>query len=157
MTPPSTVRSGSKHGSTLVEVMIALLLVTILVLGVASFIYYGRASVYAQGDRLAVLERVNQRLEWLRSEPYTSVQPPSENFSTYWMRRPTTGGWRFYTSRRTENVTVNTRQYPMTTTVQYVDVDGGTPSFDALLFTVGMRYRTGSTDEMLISTYRAQP
>lgn len=157
MIPMPTARSGGRHGSTLIEVMIALLIVTVLVLGVAAFIYHGRASVYAQRDRLSALERVNQRLEWLRSEPYISVRPPAQNFSTYWMRAPTTAGWRFYTSRRRENIQVNTRRYLMTTTVQYVDVDGGTPSFDAVLFTVSMRYRTGSTDEISISTYRAQP
>jgi len=155
MTSMPTAGQG-RHGSTLVEVMFALLISTVLVLGVAAFIYYGRASVYAQRDRLSVLERVNQRLEWLRSEPYTSVQPPAENFSTYWMRTPTVSGWRFYTSRRTQNVTVNTRRYRMETTVQYVDADGGSPSYDALLFTVSMRYRTGSNDEITISTYRAQ-
>jgi len=141
--------------------MIALLIVTVLVLGVAAFIYHGRASVYAQRDRLSVMEFVNGRLELLRAEPYTTVQPPAQDYRTYFMRRRGNGTWvgpRASTTR--EWVTINSagagrRRYRMTTTVRYIDVDGGTASFDALQFTVAMRYRVGSRDEIEISTYRA--
>jgi Tfp pilus assembly protein PilV len=141
--------------------MIALLIVTVLVLGVAAFIYHGRTSVYAERDRLSVLEFVNGRLELLRAEPYTTVQPPAQDYRTYYLRRRGNGTWIGPQSTVTrEWVTINSagagrRRYRMMTTVRYVDVDGGTASFDALQFTVAMRYRPGSTDEIEISTYRA--
>ncbi len=156
-----TSRNKSNAGSSLVEVMIALLIVTVLVLGVAAFIYHGRASVYAQRDRLSVLEFVNGRMELLRAEPYTTVQPPTEDYQTYYLIRNSSGAWVGPRSSVTrEWITINSagagrRRYRMTTTVRYIDVDGGTASYDALEFTVAMRYRPGSTDEIAMSTYRA--
>ena len=94
--------------------MIALLIVTVLVLGVAAFIYHGRASVYAQRDRLSVMEFVNGRLELLRAEPYTTVQPPAQDYRTYFMRRRGNGTWvgpRASTTR--EWVTINSANCQM--------------------------------------------
>ena len=138
--------------------MLALMILTIIALGSAAYIYHGRALTYAQGDRMTVLELVQSRLELLRAEDYANVHPPAENYNTYWMRPPQGGQsrWRFYTSQARQRLNVNSRRYFMTTTVRYVDADGGSPSYDALLFTVSMRYRQGSTDEIKISTYRSQ-
>jgi hypothetical protein len=138
--------------------MVALMILVVLTLGVAAYIYYGRAGVYAQRDRLTVLEFVKGRLELLRAEDFEDIKPPHQNYMTYWMRPPRAGNsrWRFYSSRARQRLNVNSRRYLMTTTVKYVDVDGGTASYDALKFTVSMRYRTGSTDEITLSTYRAR-
>jgi hypothetical protein len=137
--------------------MLAMMILVVLALGVAAYIYYGRAGVYAQRDRLTVLELVKGRMELLRATDFEDVKPPSEDYSVYWMRPPRNGNtrWRFYSSRARQRLNVNSRRYLMTTTVQYVDVDGGTTSYDALKFIVSMRYRTGSTDEITLSTYRA--
>jgi prepilin-type N-terminal cleavage/methylation domain-containing protein len=155
MSRAATALSGTKAGATLVEVMIALVVLAIVALGVASFVYYGRGSVYAQRDRLSVLELVNGRLELLRASSYGTVTPPDQDYAVYHMLPVAGGGWSFSASREEEELTVNSRTYPMTTTVQYVDVDGGSPSYDALKFTVSMQYRTGSTDEMTLRTYRS--
>ena len=137
--------------------MIALMILTVLVLGAASFIYYGRSSVYAQRDRLSVLEYVNGRLEMLRGAAFDDVRPPVESYRNYWVRPPRSGNtrWRFYNGRTRQRLNVNSRRYFMTTRVQYVDVDGGGASYDVLKFTVSMRYRRGSADEIKLSTYRA--
>lgn len=150
-------RKHISSGSTLIEVLIAMVILTVLVLGVASFIQYGRSSVYAQRDRIAVLERVNGRLEELRAEPYTTFTDTLPlDYNEYWMRKEQ-GEWTFYSSRSRQTLLVNqARRYRVTTTVRYVDADGGTPSYDMLKFTVGMRYRTGAADEIVLSTYRAR-
>jgi Tfp pilus assembly protein PilV len=149
-------RKRDAAGSTLIEVMVALIILTVLVLGVAAFIYYGRASVYAQRDRLAVLEIVTARLEQLRAEPYTTFSDVlPEDYAERWLRL-SGGTWLIYNTRRTQNRLVNrSRRYRITTTVQYVDADGGSSSYDMLKFTVGMRYRVGAADEIELTTYRA--
>jgi len=132
------------------------MILVVLVLGVASFIYYGRSSVYAQRDRLAVLELVNGRLEQLRAEPYTTFSGRlASNYKVYWLRLEG-GSWEIYASERQQNLPVNNaRSYPSTTTVQYSDADGGAASYDMLKFTVRMEYRMGSSDAIALSTYRA--
>ena len=156
-----SAKAGSCHhakrsGSSLVEVMVALLILTIMALGTAAFMYHGRSSVYAQRDRLAVFELVNGRLEELRSLPYsTFTDYLPKTYDVYWMRKRA-GAWELYDSRVRQNLLVNrSRRYRITTTVQYVDADGGAPSYDMLQFTVSMPYRTGDTDEVVLSTYRA--
>jgi Tfp pilus assembly protein PilV len=154
--PARRSKATELSGSTLVEVMVALLILAVMALGTAAFMYHGRSSVYAQRDRLAVFELANGRLEELRAEPYTTFTDTlPETYDVYWMRKRA-GAWEFYNVRRTQNLLVNrSRRYRITTTVQYVDADGGTPSYDMLQFTVSMRYRTGDTDEVILSTYRA--
>ena len=151
-------RNGRQQGSSLIEIMAAMTVLIVLVLGVAAYIYYSRASVYAQRDRLTVLELVKSRMELLQAANFADVTPPSQNYRTYWMRPPAQGNtrWRFYASRARQRINVNSRSYYMTTTVQYVDADGGTPSYDALKFTVNMQYRTGSSDKIELSTYRSR-
>jgi Tfp pilus assembly protein PilV len=151
-------KTTEKSGSTLVEVMVALLILTVLALGTAAFIYYGRSNVYAQRDRLAVLELVNGRLEALRAEPYSTVANAlPEDFSTYFLNPGEGGGWDVSASRTEEDFPVNSsdREYPMTTTVRFVDVEDDANSYDALQFTVSMEYRKNSTDKIEISTYRS--
>jgi type II secretory pathway pseudopilin PulG len=151
----SSYRSG-RIGTTLIEVMLALLILTIVALGVASYIYYSRASVYAQRDRLSVLELVVGRLEQLRADAIDDVSPPSENYTLYYMVwNDADGDWDFSTSETDETITVNSRPYLMTTTVQYEDIDGGSASYDILHFVVSMQYRTGSDDVIALRTYRA--
>jgi hypothetical protein len=154
-----SLRLSGTSGSTLVEVMGALLILTVMALGVAAFIFYGRAGVYAQRDRLSVLELVNGRLETLCSAPYSEVTPPNNDFNTYFMRPKAlvVGEWDFFASRPNETFAVNSpqRRYPMTTTVRFIDVEEDNNSYDALQFTVSMQYRLGSTDKIELSTYRA--
>jgi len=151
-------KTQHRTGSSLIEVMVAMMILVVLVLGVASFIYYGRSGVYAQRDRLSVLELVNGRLEALCAVPYPVVEPPNSDYNVYYT---VWSGGTFTLPRlrpRTQRLYVNSRnrarKYQMTTTVQYIDIDGGAASYDALKLTVSMRYHPNSTDEIVLSTYR---
>ena len=131
-----------------------MLILAVMAIGVAASVYYGRASVYAQRDRLSVLELVNGRLELLRSAPIADVSPLNEDASTYYLLY-SAGVWTVTGAETDEEIRVNSRLYDMRTTVAYVDVDGGSPSYDALKFTVSMPYRPGGDDLITLSTYRS--
>ncbi len=131
-----------------------MLILAVLAIGVAASVYHGRAGVYAQRDRLSVLELVNGRLELLRSAPFSEVSPLSEDDATYYLRH-SAGVWTVTGAETDEAFLVNSRSYAMRTTVEYIDVDGGSPSYDALKFTVSMPYRPGGDDRVTLSTYRA--
>ncbi len=157
---------SSKSGSSLIEVMMAMMILVVLVLGVASFIYYGRSGVYAQRDRLSVLEFVNGRMEALLAAQYSSVEPPDKDYRVYYtvwrsaggvFAAPQLGRWRQRFDVNSGR-TGSRRRYQSTITVQYVDVDGGAASYDALKLTVSVRYRRRGGDAfqniMSLSTYR---
>lgn len=151
-------KTTARSGSTLVEVMVALLILTVLTLGTAAFIYYGRSNIYAQRDRLAVLELVNGRLEALRAESYSTLTNGiPEDFNTYFLNPAAGGGWDSFSARTEEEFPVNSsdREYPMTTTVRFIDLEGDNNSYDALQLTVSMQYRANSADKIEISTYRS--
>ena len=52
-------------------------------------------------------------------------------------------------------MTINNRVLPMTTTIQYMDVDGGSTSYDYVRIVVSVGYRVGSADRVTLETFRS--
>ena len=51
-------------------------------------------------------------------------------------------------------MTVNYRPRPMRTTVQYVDADGGSASYDLLKFNVRVQYSASASNQVELETMR---
>src|SRR6266567_1222859 len=73
------IRSQRQAGFTLVEVMIALGLLTILIIGSFSAIYFNSQASYKLADRTAIMALVRAKLEAVRAASYN---PPDNNFKS---------------------------------------------------------------------------
>ena len=145
---------GASKGFTLVEVMIAMIVLAVLALGGASFLAYSRMQVDVQRNKRAALEAATGRMEELRAAGFDETKPTSNNYVATYLARAG-NAWVRSSSNPGEAVSLNGHTMPMATTVQFVDVDGGSASYDCALFTVEVGYRVGSADRVRVSTFRA--
>ena len=140
-----------RGGSTLVEVMVSCVLLAIIAIGSAAYMYHARADVLTARNQRVALEESNLRLEELRASGYDEIKPPMPSFSVYFLRKSGTN-WVHSISDPYETVLVNGLTMPMSTTVRYRDVDGGLPSYDYLQATVRTRYRINRPENVLLET-----
>lgn len=149
MKPVRPGRTGRdrRAGTSLVEVMVGCLILGVLALASAASLQYARSTSVQQRDRRTALELANSRLEELRAAAYNDVKPSANNFNPFYLRRQGTG-WAVSSGNTNETVQVNGRARSLITTVQYVDVDGGSASYDALQFKASMQY--GSSADMWV-------
>ena len=143
-----------RRGSTLVEAMVASLLLAVLAVGGAAFITHARTDVLEGRSGRVALNEADRRLEELRTTPFGAVKPPVEDYNTYYVLA-TNETWLVSATDPGETVTVNSLDLPITTTVQYVDIDGGADSYDVLLATVGVGIRPTLQDRVVLETYLA--
>ena len=64
---------SKKTGMTLIEIMVAILLVVVLVGGVASVLTYSGSAVVRQGNSRIVMEIVDEALELVRAADFDSL------------------------------------------------------------------------------------
>lgn len=141
-------------GSTLVEVMLACLLLTILVLAGGAYLYHSRATINIQRNKRAALESANRRMEALIASGYDEIKPSTQNYTRHYLSA-TGGVWRLTSNDPREVTPINGRNYSLRTTVQYVDIDGGSSSYDVLRLSVEVDYRGGREAPIVLETLRA--
>ena len=150
-----TKRHKKREGTTLVEVMFGIVILAIMAVGGAAFMYQSRASVDATRNRRAALEAANGRLELVRSSTYDAIKPPAETYTIYHVRRQGSG-WTHSVSDPSETVVINTHALPLRTTVQYIDIDGGAGSYDCVEVTVSADYRLATGENVTLQTMVAR-
>lgn len=128
-----------RRGAALVEVMTATILLGILAIGAASSLHYARGMAGIQKNRRTAMEIAGGRLEEVRASAYSAVSPSASNYTTYYLSRTGTV-WVRSSSDPNEQAIVNGRPRPMRTTVQYVDADGGSASYDCVRVAVRVQY-----------------
>jgi prepilin-type N-terminal cleavage/methylation domain-containing protein len=139
------------RGMTLVEVMLATLVLALLAIGGGAFLQHGTGQVMTQQSERVAAELANGRLDELRASGYASFKPTVSNY-TIWYLQKLSNSWARTSTDPSETVTVGGKVYPMRTTVQYQDVDGGAASYDYVQLTVAIRFRAGSTEEVVLTT-----
>jgi len=144
-----------KTGATLVEVVMAGLLLALLAVAGGAYLYHSRATIAAQRDKRAALDAANSMLEAVRASNYDDVKPPDPpDYGMYYLSVQG-GAWFHSTSDPGDTVVINGKNLPRETTVQYVDVDGGAPSYDCLRLIVNVGYRLNSADRVALETLYA--
>ncbi|HMP75849.1 MAG TPA: hypothetical protein PKE12_06085 [Kiritimatiellia bacterium] len=144
----------AKAGTTLVEVVVAILLLSILALAGAASLSWSRSTVAIQKSRRMAVEIASSRLEEIRAAPYTAVRPALNNYTTYFLSR-TTGVWVVTAADPGETVEVNGRPRAMRTTVRYIDTDGGSSSYDALQVSVRVAYHGSANSVVQFDSVKA--
>lgn len=160
---------GRRMRFTLVETLVACLVLAILALAGAAVLYDALLQMGVQKGRRQALAAATSRLEEIRASPYTLITPPAKDAFLphyYYLShiRDASGNWQYGidnwqrplpTSDPGETVTIRGTKRPITTTVTYVDIDGGLTSHDALAVSITVAYGPGAQDVVKLETLRS--
>ena len=145
---------SGESGVTMVEVMLASFILSVVAIGTGAYFYQARAGILTQQTRRLALDAAVSRMEELRSSDFADVAPPGKTTNVYYLARAGTN-WMHSLSDPRETYAINGRQLPITTLVQFRDIDGGSASYDYLWIRVRTTYRSNLADRVSIESYRA--
>ena len=142
----------TRGGNTLVEVMIACLVLATLVVGGGALYQASWAEISVARNKRAALAEADRRLEILRAVDYGQLQPADDDL--YYLSEAT--GWTPLDADPDERITINgLDNYPVTTTVRYGSLPGG-PADSHLVLRVSVAYRRATPqDRVVLETLRA--
>jgi prepilin-type N-terminal cleavage/methylation domain-containing protein len=148
-------RERGRSGVTIVEVMIAMIVLAIMAIGGAAFLFHSRATISAQGRKRQALEISNARLERIRATPVNVITNAlrADNFTLHYLSEDGAGGWNVGVVPNTETVTVDGHAYSLETTAVYRDLDGGPASYDYLEIAAKTTHGRAPQDFVQLKTY----
>jgi Tfp pilus assembly protein PilV len=150
---PDGTGGNSRAGTSLVEVMVGCVILAVLALASGASLQYARSNSVVQRDRRTALELANSRLEDIRASAYNDVKPSAQNYTVYYLRR-SGASWVVSAGGTNETVQVNNQVRSLVTTVQYVDVDGSSASYDALRLKASVQYGSSADAWVELETLR---
>ncbi len=141
-----------RRGATLVEVLWASALLAIIVIAAGAFVSLSNGMVAVARNQRTALEFAHSRLEELRAAGFDAIKPPSDSYTLYYLT-PTSSGWQHSLTDPGEVIRMLGYDYPITTTVRFVDVDGGAPSYDVVEARVVVKYRRNEPNSVTLWAY----
>jgi prepilin-type N-terminal cleavage/methylation domain-containing protein len=84
-----------QKGFTIVEVLVALFIIALVILGGGLFFFYGRVNIIREAHRRAAVLVASQRLEELKGAEFGEISGPEDEYYIKWSE---TDGWSFVTS-----------------------------------------------------------
>jgi len=137
----------------LVEVMIAVVILMVMALGSAAFLYHSQVGISTRGNNSHALAAASSRLEEIRASDYNDIEPPVKNYDVYYLSWQV-GNWVLADSNPGETKNINGKTLPIVTKVRYMDIDGEPNSYNYVQITVNMGYRTDINDVVTLETFR---
>jgi len=152
---------NSKTGFTLVEVLVALFIIALVILGGGMFFFYGRVNIVREAHRRAAVLVASQRLEELRAAGYWNLTPegfpdPLGNFY-YIVWNEATGSWDTMQDPSYEHVMVdNLANQEMVTKAGQRD-NNGDGNYDHLEVIATVEWTDGSKHTVTLVSLIAGP
>ncbi len=142
----SPVRANrvGKSGSSLVEVMVACVILLIIAVAGAEYLSHGQATLAFQKNRRLALEVANSEMEKIEGMSYGAITNLLPN-------NPRSFG----VVNIGTNVNIGGATLPMTRTFRYFDADAGSSTYDAVWVSVSVRYRSDLGDQITLHTLRS--
>ena len=154
MTTSLELRGCRRRGTTLVEVLLSVLIIGILAVAGVSYMAHAGAESGRQRLRRVALEVADGRMEDLRGAKYDHVKPTAHDYNLRYLRK-SGASWLQSSSNPAETTNVNHHVYPITTTVRYLDIDGGTSTYDYVQVTVTVGSATEIAGQIILESTRA--
>lgn len=145
----------TRAGSTLVEVLIAAMILSIVVMGTSAQMYYARFIQTRQLAKRTAIEAATARLEELRTEGFdrlAAVIP--QDYATHYLTQAG-GAWSAHDVDPGEQCAGNGQTLALVTTARFADIDGGAPSFDYLELSVRVPVNASGSDSVSLQTWLA--
>ena len=129
------------------EVMIAIVILMVMALGSAAFLYHSQVGISTQGNKRVALEAASSRLEEIRASQYDDIKPTENDYDIHYLSGQV-GNWALTDNDPGETRNINGKTLPIVTKVRYMD------SYDYVQITVSTGYRTGINDMVTLETFR---
>ena len=142
-----------QSGTTLIEVMIALLIIALITLGGGMFFFHGRVNIIRESHRRAALLVASQRLEALKAADYKKIALNDPSYQPYYITHGS--DWALNLSETKDTVTVdNLSDGQMLTEAQWRDddPDDSNDSYDYLKITVAVEWSDSTTNTVSLTT-----
>ena len=140
-----------QSGTTLIELMLALLIIALIILGGGMFFFHGRVNIIRESHRRAALLVASQRLEALKAADYEKIALNDPSYQPYYITHSSDWAWNL--SETKETVTVdNLSDGQMLTEAQWRDDDGMNDSYDYLKITVTVEWSDSTTNTVNLTT-----
>ena len=150
---------GNNRGTSLIEVMIALLLIALVILGGGMFFFYGRVNIVREAHRRAALLVASQRLEALKAADWDDIALLSSlSYQPYYITH--SSDWALNLSETKETVTVdNLSDAQRVTEAQWVDDnrDDSIDTYDYLKITVIVEWSDPAPNRVRLTSLVAPP
>ena len=144
-------RLNPPTGVTLIEIMIALVILTVIALGTAASLNLSQSMTANQRLRRLAMEEANGRIEDIRSAIHTNSALLANNYSVRYVDK-ITGSWRVSSNNCGETFMLGGQQRPLTTTVQFFDVDGSGSDYSCVRLNVRVQYGRTANDTVVLET-----
>lgn len=138
--PPELSFKSRRRGTSIVEVMIAMVILAVLVIAAGAYLVHVQTTIALQRNKRTAIEVATARLEAIRADRYERIRPPVEDYEKYYISG-SPGAWIVSDSDPEETVSIRGMERPMLSTVQFVDVDGGDASYDMVRVEIDVSYR----------------
>lgn len=135
-----------EDGFSLIEVLIALVILVIVILGGGLYFFYGRLGINREGYRRVALVVTSQRLEQLKAANYLEIALGPASDQPYYI----TYGSSWEKSEGKTEETIAEDNLPdalMVTEAQWMDDDGDNSSYDYLKITVTVKWNIAEWDD----------
>jgi len=150
---------GNNRGTTLVEVMIALLIIALVILGGGMFFFYGRLNIVREAHRRAALLITNQRLEALKAADWDDIALISPlSYQPYYITHSSV--WALNLSETKETITVdNLSDAQMLTEAEWVDdnPDDSYDTYDYLKITIVVEWSDPASNRVSLTSLVGPP
>lgn len=150
--PAVVGRLRSRRGTTLIEILWACLILAVIAVAAGSFVSLSGGLVSVTRNHRIALEAANSRLEDIRASGFDAVKPSTQTYATNYISR-SGSSWQVTSSNPNEVLWIQGHNYPINTTVQYIDIDGGSASYDVLRITVSVLYRKNEPNRVQLWAY----
>ena len=145
----------SKSGTTLIEVMIALIIIAIVILGGGIFFFYGRVQIVREAHRRTATLVASGRLEKLKATDYSEITPKGfdPGYNPYWITWDQENNkWQLLENLSYDYVMVdNLDNQKMLTQAQCID-DNGNDEYDYLQARVTVEWINGIIKTVSLDT-----
>lgn len=147
---PAIAQRSGMRGNSMVEILVACVLLAVLAVAGMTALYEAGGALEIHKNHRIALGIANSRLEELRSMPYTLLTGLiPKNYNTNAIAK--VGGQ--FALAYGETVPIGGKPMPISTSLQYVDIDAGTNTYDYLRMTVSVQYRTAN-EQVTLQTLR---
>ena len=149
---------GNNRGTTLIEVMIALLIIALVILGGGMFFFYGRINIVRESHRRAALLIASQRVEALKAADWDLIAHNPLSYQPYYITH--SSDWALNLSETKETITVdNLSDGERVTEAEWVDdnPDDSYDTYDYLQITIVVEWSDPAPNRVSLTSLVGPP
>ena len=151
----AVVQYARQRGTSLVEVMVAIVVLTVVALGMGGYLFVNQAALSLQRDRTVALEIANGRLEELRALSFDTLTAllPATNYSTYYFYKLGPQSWTNSSQTLFESTNINGATASLLTAIRLTNPS----NYLDIAVSVALCRANNLTNQVVLETFYYEP